>query len=158
MEWRSYRGAHKDHYRLILGRNELISDERARDWATVSRNWDPGMRSGLSPIQVTIGRSNVMETVESCVMNQGEQMGREMISAPEQLKLIAESRDMAIKTDAQNVTNTGLQGPLRIAASETPQPDDTVGIFQKGSKKRNQDGIAAIEPSDSQVGMWRSGE
>ena len=120
---------------VIKGRCANLTDGRALLWATMSRNLAPNFRSGLSPSYIMLGRSNLLDVMESKVFEQVTDENREMLSAQLQLSAMVAARNRVMKTDAQFAIASSMTRPLRNNASEVFRGNDMVAILQRIGKE-----------------------
>ena len=121
-------------FRTIREKCETISDKRAMICAAISRNLSPSVKSGLSPSQIMIGRSDLLSSMETRAINPNDGMS-ETNAAQVQLMAIMEARNCVIAADSNFIIQAGLLRPLRANAREILPPDETVSIYQRIGKE-----------------------
>ena len=129
--WGRSVGIVKTTYRILKQRCATLSDERLIIWSSMCRNLAPNAKSGMSPSQIMLGRSDVISMMESRNWLPIEERNDEMLMNQNILQGLLDARNAAAQADARNIAQAGMQRPLRTNANYRPTTNDTVSVFQK---------------------------
>ena len=128
-------GLAKLEFRCIRNDCRTLSDDQCLVLATISRNLTTNMRSGLSPSQITLGRSNMIDRVEEKQVLAINDRDVAAVDDQKQMAAIVKARDMVSQLDSERIIQTCANRPLRNNAEQFPQPNQPAHIFQRALKE-----------------------
>ena len=93
-------GLIKTSYRILKQTSQGLSDERLLIWAAVSRNMIHNLKSGMSPAQIMLGRSDALGMIESRNAAHAKETDEEMPRNQAHRKALVDARQASIQADS----------------------------------------------------------
>ena len=128
-------GLIKTSFRILNLKCPELPDERLLVRDAISRNMIPNLKSGMSPAQIMIGRSDALAMIESRNLVAEGETNDEMLRNQVHHKALMGARQAAVQADSEYIIRAGIQRPLRNGPQVPPKENYSVGVFQKLGKE-----------------------
>ena len=117
-------GLIKTSFRILNLKCPELPDERLLVRDAISRNMIPNLKSGMSPAQIMIGRSDALAMIESRNLVAEGGTNDEMLRNQVHHKALMGARQAAVQADSEYIIRAGIQRPLRNGPQEPPKGND----------------------------------